>query len=347
MKKTAIIPVTAMASIFLLYCLSGPAFSQDSGKDKKKKAEAQKEDRKVQGSTSVSVLVPTVAVGVVVTDKNENLVANLPQSAFSVLEDGTRQEITNFFADSKPVNVVLLMETSRLIQGIERDFWQAAMDFIRNLRPDDYCALVTYDTRPRIAVDFTLDKGEIMNEANASLYFKGFSESALSDAVVYVLDRMKEVTGKKAIILLATGLDTFSKINYDKALKIAGQSDTVLYSIAMGQYSRLVNEQYYSQETESNLRMADLRLRSFAQKTGGMSFFPRFPGEYPAVFRNINMYLRYQYTLAYRPLNQDPKIKNRKIKVEVTADIDGDDVPDKLKVFCKDGYQFIPGANND
>lgn len=326
-----------------LFLFAVPLLMVASGFTQAQEKEKQKgQDEKVEGITSVSVSIPTVTLNLTVTDKDGNLVTGLTKDYFKVYEDGQPQEITNFFRDESPVNVVLLMESSRLISGIEQDYWYAVLDFIRNLRRDDYCALVTYDLKPRIAVDFTQDKGKIANEANISLYFQGFAESALSDAVVFVLDRMKEVKGKKAVVLLSTGLDTFSRTTYPKALTIAGESDTVLYAISMGQLARLVNEDAYSAVTSSEFLMADLRLKSFAKRTGGFAMFPRFSSEYPAVFRDVNMYLRFQYTLAYRPTNQKLDGKNRKIKVEAMADVDHDGKPDVLKVACKDSYKPIP-----
>jgi VWFA-related protein len=319
-------------TVTLLLVAAGFAPAQE--KEKKKG-----QDEKVEGLTSVSVNIPTVTLNLTVTDKDGNLVTGLTREYFKVYEDGQPQEITNFFRDDSAVSVVLLMESSRLISGIEQDFYYAVMDFIRNLRKDDYCALVTYDIKPRIAVDFTQDKGKIANEANISLYFQGFSESALSDAVVFVLDRMKEVKGKKAVVLLSTGLDTFSRMTYSKALGIAGESDTVLYAISMGQLVRMLNEDAYSSVTRSDFLMADLRLKSFAKRTGGFALFPRFSSEYPAVFRNVNLYLRFQYTLAYQPSNQKLDGKTRKIKVEAMADVDHDGKPDVLKVACKDSYK--------
>ena len=315
---------------------SGQERPKPAGEDKKG------EDEKVEAVTSVSVNIPAVTVNLVATDKDGTLITGMTKDMFKVYEDGQPQEITNFFSDQSAVNVVLLVESSRLISGIEQDFWDASSDLIRNLRPEDYCALVTFDTRPRIAIDFTQDKGKIISEVRMSLYFKGFSESALSDAVVFVMDRMKEVTGKKAIILLATGLDTFSKINYTKALEIASVSDTVIYAVSMGQLARTYNDPYYSEESRITLLQSDVRLKSFAKKSGGLSFFPRFSTAYPAVFKDITTYLRYQYTLAYRPANQKLDGKTRKIKIEAAADINSDGTPDKLKVNHKESYKPMP-----
>ena len=187
----------------------------------------------------------------------------------------------------------------------------------------------------------TPEQQKIVREANISLYYKGFNESALADVVIFTIDRMREVQGKKAIIMLSTGLDTFSKKTYDDALKAAATSETVIYAVSMGQLERTINEPLYSTATRSDLLMADLRLKSITKKTGGIAFFPRFSSEYPSVFRNLNMYLRYQYTMAYTPTNQKLDNKNRKIRVEAEADINRDGKPDKLKVSHKESYKAV------
>ncbi len=332
--------LAVIAGILLLVGTSS-AFAQNQ-KGKKKG-----EDGKAEGYTSLTVNIPAVTLNLTVTDKDGNLITGLTRDYFKVYEDKKEQTITNFFPDGSPVNVVLLLETSQWIQGLERDFWYGVMGFLQSLRPEDYCALVTYDMKPRIVVDFTKNKNKIASEANVNLYYKGFRESNLSDAVAFTIDRMKDVEGKKAIVLLSTGLDTFSRMNYSDALKVAESSDTVLYAISMGQLIRAVNEMGYSQVTLSEFRMADLRLRSFARKTGGEAYFPKFISEYPSIFKNISLYLRYQYTLAYRPENQNLKDEKRKIKVEAFADIDHDGKPDKLKVRCKESYRVEENAKSD
>jgi len=48
---------------------------------------------------------------------------------------------------------------------------------------------------------------------------------------------------------------------------------------------------------------ADNEMRTFSSSTGGMSFFPRFEGEMPDIFQNINQTIRSKYELVYRPSN--------------------------------------------
>lgn len=321
----------------LLLVLACFSIAQDAPPDRKKGKE-----EPVKGQTSVSVTIPMVTVNVTALDKSGNLIRGLQKDNFKVFEDGKPQTIEHFFPDESPVNVVLLLESSNLIRGLEYDFWDATQDFVRTLRKGDYCALVTYDIKPSIAVDFTEDFAKLGREASMSLYFKGFSESCLSDAITFVIDRMKSVEGKKAIVLLSTGFDTFSRINYGDALKIASNSDTVIYAISMGQFLRTTRDHLIPDEIKAELMMCDVRLKSFAKASGGEAFFPRFASEYTSILRNVNLYLRYQYTLAYRPENQKADGKTRKIKIEATADINGDGQPDKIRVTHKDSYKPVP-----
>ncbi len=268
-----------LAAAAVVCAVFGLGIAQD---DKGQSQKGQKgKDEKIEGYTSVSVNIPAVTLNVVVTDKDGNLITGLDKSYFKVYEDGQLQELTNFFPDLSPINVVVVLEASGVIYGLERDFWYAVLDFVKNLRSDDYCALVTYDIKPRIAVDFTLDKQKIIREANISLYYKGFNESALADVVIFTIDRMREVQGKKAVVMLSTGLDTFSKKTYDDALKAAATSDTVIYAVSMGQLERTINEPYYSSATRSDMLMADLRLKSISKKTAGRPL-PRVQFRYPA-----------------------------------------------------------------
>ena len=72
--------------------------------------------------------------------------------------------------------------------------------------------------KTRVEVDFTQNKEEVM-EGIRHLYFPGFSESNVFDALLETTDQLKDVKGKKSIVLLASGVDTFSKHNLDQTMK--------------------------------------------------------------------------------------------------------------------------------
>ncbi len=196
---------------------------------------ADKQEKKPQqpGDYAISVEVPLVNVDVVVTDNNGNFLTGLKKENFRVLEDGVPQTITNFSPSEAPITIVILMEFSKL--GYETFAYRArnaAYQFVDQLKPNDWVALETFDLKPRIEVDFTRDKREVQ-QALEHMYFPGFTEANLFDALLDTLDRLQDVKGKKSILILASGLDTFSKHTLDQTLKRLQQTDVTIFAVGM------------------------------------------------------------------------------------------------------------------
>jgi len=321
-----------------------PALAQDPQKTqappsrRKKPAAANEEDQdRPKGQTAISVSVDLVSLQVLVTDMKGNVITGLKPDNFAIYEDNVKQEITNFSPVEANITTVLLVEYSRLVTPFIYDIWNAIYTFANSLRQGDWVAIVGYDMRPTILQDFTQDRSKIMDTLRRFNY-PAFSESNLSDALIDTLDRVEEIEGKVAVVLVSSGLDTFSKHTYDEALKKCKAANASVYPIGIGQNFRLRYEPYMSPETNMDFLMADNRLRSFAEFTGGEAFFPRFVTELPSIFSNISALLRNQYSIAYASTNTKKDGKFRKIRVDVGADINGDGKPDKVKVMTRKGY---------
>ncbi len=215
-----------------------------------------------------------------------------------------------------------------------------AAGFINALRPDDWGALVAYDIRPEILVDFTKNKNELYDGLRR-LRIPAYRETCLYDAVWDTLDRLDGVDGKKAIFLLSTGLDTISKHSYPDLLKKAGGSDTMIYPVSMGQMARQFMESRMSGMQSITFLQADNVLRSLAEATGGTAFYPKFQGEFPEIFQLVSAHLRDQYSLGFVPTNRKTDGKLHKLRVDVTPnpmDVLHNGKPIKLKVKHKQGY---------
>ncbi len=299
-------------------------------------AKGEDQDRP-QGQTAISVAVDLVSIQVLVTDQKGNVITGLRPENFTVYEDNVKQEISHFSPIEANVTVVMLVEYSRLVTPFIYDVWNAIYTFAESLRPGDWVAVIGYDIRPTILCDFTQDRSKIMDTLRRFNY-PAFSESNLADALIDTLDRVEEIEGKVAVLLVSTGLDTFSKHTYDEALKKCKAANASVYAIGVGQNVRLRYEPYMSSEANMDYLMADNRLRTFAEYTGGEAYFPRFPTEFPSIFTNISNELRNQYSIAYASTNTKKDGKYRKIRVDVSADINGDGKPDKLKVTTRKGY---------
>lgn len=303
----------------------------------------EEEEEKPQGRASLSVSVEQVKVDVTVQDKDGNLIQGLQQEHFKVYEEKVEQEVTFFAPIEAPITAVLVTEYSNVIPWEWLyEAWLASHLFADLMRPEDWIAAVAYDIRPEILVDFTQNKAEVYN-ALRKLNYPSFAESNLYDAVYDVLDRVSDVEGKVAMVLVSSGLDTFSKKNLDETLEKVKESNVVIYPISLGGNARARGDQFYSTNTRMDLYQADAVLKYFAKYTGGVAFFPRFSQAYEGVFRTISSLLRSQYSLGYVSTNTKKDGKYRKIKVEVVADVDGDGKPDKLKVQHREGYQVEKG----
>jgi len=288
---------------------------------------------------SLSIDVDVVSFDVVVTDQSGNPIGGLEKKHFRIFDDDVEQTVTNFSSTDAPLTVVVLAEFSNTFGYYYDDVVGPAAGFINSLRPDDWAALIAFDIRPEILTDFTKNKNELFDGLRR-MRIPAYSETCLYDAVYDTLNRLDNVDGKKAIFLLSTGLDTnISKHTYGEALKKAETSDTMIYSVGMGQMARLYFESRLSNLDQITFLQADNVMRSFAESTGGAAWFPRFQGEYPNIYQAVSANLRNQYSLGFVPKVRKTDGKLHKLRVEVPPlDVNHDGKPDKLKVRHKKGY---------
>jgi VWFA-related protein len=296
--------------------------------------------------------VDIVTVDTAVLDNKGRFIPGIPAGNFRVLEDNVPQPVKSVSLGEAPMTVALVVEFSNRFQQFWSETWyqtlSASFGFIQSLKPDDYLAVVAYDIRPEILTDFTTDRRKVQ-EAMQRLNIPAFSEANLYDALTDTADRMSGIEGRKAIVVVTSGIDTFSKLNYGEARKKLQQSGVPVYPIGMMQALRIMAESYGALGPIQNLDFlqADNALRTFATETGGIAFFPRFYGEFPAIFQNINQALRNQYTLTYEPTNKAHDGTYRKIKVQLVNPATNEPLrvtdekgkPIKYQIIAKSGYK--------
>jgi VWFA-related protein len=332
--KKLLVSVTLLLFALLLWRPDRVSAQAQKPQDKK----IEEEQPKPQGQTGIQVAVNQVRVDVTVQNSKGDLIQGLKKENFKIYEDKVQQDILNFTPIEAPMTVVLVTEYSNAVPwSFLYDVLMASYTFVEQMRKDDWVAVMAYDMRPEILVDFTQNKMEVY-DALRRLNFPAFSESNMYDTVWDVLDRVQELNSKVAIVLVASGIDTFSKKNLGETLKRVQNSNAVIYPISTGGNFRARYEGYMGATTRLDLYQADSTLKSFAKYTGGAAFFPRFETEFPGIFQTISALLRHQYSLSYIPTNTKKDGKYRKLRVEVEADIDGDGKPDKLKANAREGY---------
>ncbi|MGB9432970.1 MAG: VWA domain-containing protein, partial [Candidatus Acidiferrum sp.] len=254
-----------------------------------------------EAGATIAVEVPVVTLDVIATTQHGDLLTGLKKENFRVLEDGQPQTITNAGPSDAPITMVILMEFSARYSGwfsYQAKYWADAL--FPNLKQKDWIALVTFDMKPRTEVDFTQNKDEV-RRALYSLYFPGFSESNIFDALLDTVDRLKDVKGKKSVLVLASGVDTFSKHTLDQTLKALRGTDVTIFAVGVDKplMNWLELQGHLGGMREINYLQAENQLKTFASMSGGFAWFPQFDGELPGVMREVTEFLRHQYSITY------------------------------------------------
>ncbi len=312
-----------------------------------------------QGGVSISVEVPIVTLDVIATTKDGDILTGLKKENFRLTDDGVPQTITNFGPTDAPITMVLLLEFSSRGWGgffaSYAKYWSTYL--FPQLKQKDWVALSTFDMKTRVEVDFTQNKEEIMDGLR-HLYFPGFSESNVFDALLETTDQLKDVKGKKSIVLLASGVDTFSKHTLDQTMKQLRQSDVTIFCVGLGQLYQNAADISRPGGMGSIQRMnylqAQNQLKTFAHETGGEAWFPQFDGEMPGIFQTLTAFLRHQYSISYSPTTGAKDGKFHKVKIELVAP-DGSplEVKDqkgkkqKYVVYAREGYEAVKTGTGD
>jgi VWFA-related protein len=299
---------------------------------------------------SLRVDVPEVTVDVgVLLEKTHQFVPNLKPGNFRVYEDGVEQKVAGFKRVEAPITELMLCEFARSNYSFVYDMRNAATTFANQLRPQDYVALMTFDLRTQIISDFTQDKSQLLDGIN-SLRIPGFSDRNLFDALYEAEDRLSRIEGRKYIILIASGRDTFSKLTLDKIMqKVKSTPDVTIFAVSTGGGERAITEGrggMRGQMSDLDYLQADNTMKTFAKLTGGLWFNPRFAAEMPEIFQSINQTIRSKYQLVYHPTNAKQDGSYRKLRVEL-VDNEGQPLriqdekhkPLKYDIIAREGYR--------
>lgn len=298
----------------------------------------------------ISVETALVSLDVLVTDEDGLVLAGLKKENFRVLDEGKPQTITHFEPTGAPITIVLLMEYS----GSAYDYfaYKAASwgsTILNHLEPKDYLALVTYDLKPTVRVDFTRNRAAVQ-DALSTLSYPQFHEANLFDALIDTLDRLKRVKGKTSILLVSTGANTMSQSSLDDTLRRIKESDATIFSVGVAEAEYLSAESQLSGGSSLSYLQAKNQLQTFAKLSGGTAWFPRFDGEIPDIFKSVATFLRSQYRIGFSPANLAHDGKYHKLKVEIVRP-DGSPMivtnpkgkQQKPEVYAREGYTAPKG----
>jgi len=288
----------------------------------------------VEDPTSTKVF--EVRLPVTVTQKKQ-LVTGLTRADFEIYEDGVRQEVT-YFSDEKtnpPIYVGVLMDTSPSTKGKINFSKEAAKNFIytvTRLRKDK-AAFMTFDHEVNLRQDFT-DKLDLLDRAVDKVDKFG-SQTALYDAIWQFSDeKLRNVPGRRVIVVITDGDDTFSRADLKDAIDIAQRTETTIFGISTkGGFLGTVP----GVEAGTVKDAGDKFLTQLCEDTGGEVFFTGDMLELERAFTKISKELQSQYLITYKPSDQNYDGRMRKIEVKLTDKAKAD----KYKVRTKSSYRQI------
>lgn len=264
---------------------------------------------------TISVETALVNLDVLVTDQEGRVLSSLKKENFRVLDEGRVQKIQHFEPTTAPITIAILMEYS----GIANSHFAAkavswGSSFLDHLDPLDWVALVTYDIKPTVKLDFTRNKAE-MKQTLSTLSYPSFREANLYDALIDTLERLDRVKGKKAILLISTSANTLGAGTLEDTLQRIKQSDVAIFVVGLAE-SEYMRSQISGGVSVSYLH-AKNQLQTFAKLSGGTAWFPRFEGEMTDIFRSVANFLRSQYSIGFSPGDLTHDGKYHKLKVQV------------------------------
>jgi len=274
--------------------------------------------------------VDLVSLSVTVSAPGQRYVAGLSRDDFTVIENGVRQDLTFFATTGVPLALALLIDTSASMDEALGTAQEAAIGFARQLGRADIATVVDFDSTVQIAQGFTND-GRALESAIRRTAAGG--STALYNAVYIALKELNklipehdsEVPRRRAMIVLSDGDDTSSLVDFEQVLDLASRSDTVIYSIGLGQQAPggLRNNQ-----------TGEFVLRRLAEQTGGRAFFPQLARDLAAVYQSIRDELSSQYSLAYESTAAARDGQWRRVTVRVNRP--------SVMVRTRQGY-YAPG----
>jgi VWFA-related protein len=261
-------------------------------------------------SKHLKSIVDLVVLHATVVDSKGQFVPGLTQDNFHVYEDKVEQKISVFSAEDVPVTMGLVIDNSASMKDKRPQVNAAALSFVRTSNAADEIFVVNFNDEYYLDLDedFTSNQQEL-HEALEKIDTRG--STALYDATVASLDHLKKGHKDKRVLLVITdGDDDASSKSFAYTLKVAVESNAVIYAIGV-----------FSDDDRKNnkkmVRKSTKDLTELAEATGGLAFFPARLEDVDPVCIQVARDIRNQYTLGYYPTNTATDGTFRAVKVDL------------------------------
>lgn len=284
----------------------------------------------------IPIAIRRVRLPITVLDKKGNFVPGLTKEDFFIFEDRVPHQIETFSDDigtTSPLYLAVLMDTSPSTAGKLKFEQESAMNFIQTVvRPrKDRVLFATFDHEIKLRQDFT-DKLDLVDRAVFGVKKTG-DQTALFDAVWQFCDeKLRSVAGRRVLVVITDGDDTYSRANIRDAIDIAQRTETTIFAISTkaGFLSTVPGV-----EAGQVRDKGDKDLVKLAEETGGTAFFTGDMLSLERSFTKISKELRAQYLVTYKPINDRYDGSFRKVDVKLS------EANKDLKIRTKHGYKAI------
>ena len=252
-----------------------------------------------------------VPLYVTVQDPDKRLVPDLALEDFEVLDNGKPVTLTQFSNEPEAFSVVVMLDTSASMTASLELLKEAAEQFVIRMLPEDRGMVGAFNDKIQFPVgDFTSDRDDLIG----GLRELGFGNpTRLYDAVEASIQQLREVQGRRVVLVFTDGDDTASKIGMGKVLEQARTDEVMIYSIGL-------ESVYFNGQHKVRTR-PDRGLRKLSDETGGGYFELKNSDDLGPTFTRVAQELHSQYVLGFPPATDGKlhKLEVRVKKVGMTA----------------------------
>lgn len=285
---------------------------------------ARAQEAPVRQATPLRISVDRVSVGVTVSDAQGRFLRDLKRKDFRVYDNGVEQAIADFLPVEEPAQVLLLIESGPAVLFFARNHVLAADAMVAHLAPDDAVAIAEYTREPETVIGFTEDKTAARMALQGISFSQGFGELNLFSSIASAVEALADHSGKKAIVLLSTGVDTSKDVNWGALQAKLQTADVRILAVSLSAGIRnpanrrkpSEREKEQQEQVQQGFAQADESLRKLTSATGGRAYFARTQQEFENAYAQIADLLRHEYSLTFAPPALDGKVHELRVEVD-------------------------------
>jgi len=263
-----------------------------------------------------------VTLKLLVQDPNGYFIPNIRRENFAVYENGVRQQNATVEVEQAPVSLALLMEFGGRTPGLNRDLGQevsrAGQQLLDELGRDDKIAVWKYSDKLEKLSDFSQGHDDLVTTF-LTMGNPPLSDADLFDAIVNLLPQLRPVAGRKAMVLVSSGIDSFSKAKFEDVIKIAQGADAPIYALSLAPALRqlMESQSHTVPKVQIDWSTAEKQIEQIAAASGGRTYAPENTIDLTPIYDDMLENLKIRYVIMYRSsTNADPTLP-RTVRVEL------------------------------